>query len=496
VRCNRWVAGGLGLTLVVLQLLVFAAPASATVGPAESIVTGGTGTTLNPGTGWAGGGAVSFCEQSGGLIVSSYQSLTGSGCSPTGGSSPGNHAPSAVCLFTGGSFVSANYSYFTGWDFYPSNYGGGSAFAMAAGTGAGAHWYTATSSGECGPASDPGNVVTDAVVGTSTCSRTLTDTSAMTAEYTASRTGMVNASVTAWSWDPGDSTGAITGSASAKHTYGALSTQPLNGWTATLTMTVTATAGHAFSDGTTTKTGTCAVRVDFLHPDQVTPGSTGGGAGSTGDSSLDACLPSGWSVLNPLAFVGGVGCVLKVLFIPTTLDTSTIATNFQNAFPFNWIGAMVSGIGAFVTEATTATFGIGGTGADNCGFAVTVPLHDIPGVGGDNDWVIRLPTPPPPTSNCEGAMFFKGSGPDTRHEIDNDVGDIWGWRSDLRDIEKLLLYIGLGTWLIARFPWSRDAASGYSWDDDSGIYPNYAHAPYTGESHGDGGRFDDFRTGL
>lgn len=154
----------------------------------------------------------------------------------------------------------------------------------------------------------------DATSGTATCSRTLTDTSAMTGQFTSSNSGQTNATVTSVDWNWGDSTTHAT-TANANHTYGALSTMPSGGWTATVTNTVTSSIGHFFADSSSTKTVTCQLRVDFLNPSNSTAGSTSSGA-TTGDSGADACTPSGWNWLNPFALVSSMFCLLKYLFIP------------------------------------------------------------------------------------------------------------------------------------------------------------------------------------
>ena len=199
----------------------------------------------------------------------------------------------------------------------------------------------------------------DADKGTSTCSRTLSDTQAMTGQFFAGRTSMVHASVTAWDWNWGDSTthGTLQ---NQNHSYGAISTQPTNGWTAVITMTVTADSGHVFSDNTTSQTGTCSLRVDFLNPSQSTAGTTGQG-GSTGDTGLDACLPSGWNVLNPLALIGGVGCVLKYLFIPSSTTVSSLGHLWDTVtthLPFSIVTGFVDYIPNMWSDFQSAVNGV------------------------------------------------------------------------------------------------------------------------------------------
>lgn len=337
---RRWRTVAIALAVGIFGLFLPTTPAFATVGPAQLL-----STNLSPSTGWAGGGSVSFCISSGGILTSSYQAQTAGTCATSGSSSPGDRTPAAVCIHITAGGAPNGYIYFSGWDVYPLNH-----FSMASATAA--YWFAATTSGECSAGSDPGAPALDATQGTSVCSRTLTDTSQMTGEFFASRTGMAHATVTAWSWAWGDGTTAGT-SQNMNHTYGALSTMPQNGWTATVTMTITASTSHYFSDGTSVKTGTCSLRVDFLHPDQITSGSTGGGSGSTGDATLDTCLPSGWNWVNPLAIIGGMGCILKVLFIPSSSTVSSLGHLWDTAttkVPFSIINDAVTYIPATLDD--------------------------------------------------------------------------------------------------------------------------------------------------
>jgi hypothetical protein len=330
----------------------------------------------------------------------------------------------------------------------------------------------------------------DATQGTSSCSRTLSDTSTMIAEFAAGRTGMANATVTAWSWAWGDGTTAGTTVPPVKHNYPTpITSEPQDGWTATVTMTVTATSGHLFLDGTGVKTGTCSMRVDFLHPENLTPGSTGGG--STGTTALDSCLPSGWSVLNPLAVIGGMGCALQVLFIPSSLDTSSMQSAFAGAFPVNWIGAVVDGGVAMHDDLNGSVGTIDEAGLNGrCSPAMNVPLSDITGDGGD-DWTIRLPTPPSPDVECPG-MFagdHGGSRPD-RSDIDDAVGSFFGWRKLLRELERVGLWFAFAVVLVKLMPWVRGTpipmGDGFDWQDDSPVRPDV-------NGDGAGGYFDDYR---
>lgn len=174
------------------------------------------------------------------------------------------------------------------------------------------------------------------------CDRTLTNTDAMTGQFTSTPT-LANATAVSYSWVWGDSTTNGT-TQNQNHTYGALSTMPTGGWTATVTLTAAVVSGHLWaSDGTSgNKTFTCSLRVDFLNPDQKTAGGTGT------SSSADDC-PSGFGWLNPLALPK----IMECLFIPSSSTTSSLSstwTSFTTKAPFSVITDVVTYIPATIQD--------------------------------------------------------------------------------------------------------------------------------------------------
>lgn len=129
------------------------------------------------------------------------------------------------------------------------------------------------------------------------------------------------------------------------------------------------------------------------------------GPSSTGDDGLDDCIPSGWSLVNPFAYVGAIGCSLEWAFVPST-DMGDVADEFADAgadkVPFSWVasfgalgGTAVNGlddpgecwVSLETEEGTEAATGVDlpaevdqlwGTG--NCGFD-----HDDGGLGEVHD---------------------------------------------------------------------------------------------------------------
>lgn len=191
----------------------------------------------------------------------------------------------------------------------------------------------------------------DAVKGTGwPCTRTLDNTSTMVGSFNTSPVTQneANAAPTQAVWNWGDSSSNTTISTAgptyqANHTFPAIGSMPTNGWTTSVTVTYTATSGHLFSDGSSTNTSVCSLRVDFLHPDQSSPGSSDNG--STGDAGLDACIPSGWGILNPINLIGGVGCMLKKLFIPTSTTSDAMTsmwTGITSKAPFSVLYEVVT----------------------------------------------------------------------------------------------------------------------------------------------------------
>lgn len=148
------------------------------------------------------------------------------------------------------------------------------------------------------------------------CSRVL-DRSAMSAKFKVdSRSGSGTGYSDSYSWAFGDGTGASS-SAAPTHVYPALSTQPENGWTATLTLS---RVGDGSTYASSTVTATCGLRVDFLNPSEATPSST------SGDTRTDSC-DHGWGFLSPSAW----GDLMRCLFIPSGEGLTAIRSTWADA---------------------------------------------------------------------------------------------------------------------------------------------------------------------
>lgn len=89
------------------------------------------------------------------------------------------------------------------------------------------------------------------------------------------------------------------------------------------------------------------------------------------DNGFSGCAPSGWNVLNPVAYVGMQGCLLQWLFIPSTSEFEGAITNVQTT----WSG---SAVGSFINAviAVPASFGtFAGNGMTGCEVSVTLPFN-------------------------------------------------------------------------------------------------------------------------
>jgi hypothetical protein len=68
---------------------------------------------------------------------------------------------------------------------------------------------------------------------------------------------------------------------------------------------------------------------------------------------LGACVPNGWQILNPVAYVKGTGCVLHWAFVPDVSSISADMADLKNgadgAIPFSWASAANSSIQSYVS---------------------------------------------------------------------------------------------------------------------------------------------------
>jgi hypothetical protein len=94
----------------------------------------------------------------------------------------------------------------------------------------------------------------------------------------------------------------------------------------------------------------CAGDTTGLPP--AAPDGTDGSWSGVGDTpatptSAGSCAPSGWQLLNPLAYVKGMFCVLQLAFVPTSA-TSTAWDNFRQSVSQKPPYSLVVGASNFV----------------------------------------------------------------------------------------------------------------------------------------------------
>lgn len=197
----------------------------------------------------------------------------------------------------------------------------------------------------------PGGTVGDLPPLQATCSRVLTRG---TAGNVATFTGTGQPGTATYSWVFGD--GASSTAQSPQHVYPSLSSMPTDGWTATLTVT----------RGSDSSTAACSLRVDFLHPNEAVPGSTGG----TSQSEDDTDCPSGWGILNPSSF----GQLLRCLFVPSGEPWEDLKDAYQGSFIDVGLEPAEAVLGAWESMARGRSDTLS-TGIDPCvGPEMNVPL--------------------------------------------------------------------------------------------------------------------------
>jgi hypothetical protein len=80
-------------------------------------------------------------------------------------------------------------------------------------------------------------------------------------------------------------------------------------------------------------------------------GSTSGQGGSIAQQSIGDCIPHGWDLLNPLAYVKGSACMFLILFIPS--NTSTAWENFRASVAGHPPWSLVAGGTAMIQGVVT-----------------------------------------------------------------------------------------------------------------------------------------------
>ena len=79
----------------------------------------------------------------------------------------------------------------------------------------------------------------------------------------------------------------------------------------------------------------------------------GPAAPGVGGPQASDCAPSGWHLLDPLAYVAGMGCVLQMMFIPTQTTSTTLSELYNTAKdrpPYSVVAGIAAGTGSVVAH--------------------------------------------------------------------------------------------------------------------------------------------------
>lgn len=172
---------------------------------------------------------------------------------------------------------------------------------------------------------------------------------------------------------------------------------------------------------------------------------TENGPGSTGHDGLDDCIPSGWSLLNPFAYVGAIGCALEWAFVPNvdTWNVDDLTELAQERVPFSWLSAVVDG-----GEELATGLAYDGPGIcwNDLGYSEFYEDRFQVGDGATYDggeWDAQWHT-----SNCTG-FNQAPSG-----EVTHDAAPI------VRNLFIVIIWLALAARLLATAPWSKGRDGG------------------------------------
>ncbi len=222
----------------------------------------------------------------------------------------------------------------------------------------------------------------------------------------------------------------------------------------------TAQTGTGAAGGGSSQTVTC----DFTNqnsPACAGPTTTGDQGNTVGPFPFDQCFTeTSMTLYNPLSWVEGAVkfgvCALEWFFEPsfcnvtsdpTATDNNPVTNNcvnlgtgnIQNRVPIVYLTDSADAVSSFVSAWNT---GVGTSACDAPSFS---PFSDeTTGVLSQShvkDWTFRLPAPS--DVGC------------TADSYDSTAGNLFGYRSFLRDLEELALLMGFVAFMWKMMPWSR-----------------------------------------
>jgi len=171
-----------------------------------------------------------------------------------------------------------------------------------------------------------------------------------------------------------------------------------------------------------------------------TPGDCSSGLGVFCASDLTACLNGAGLGLDPSSWVPGLvqdfGCLLQWLFVPASVNTSELTSGFTAHVPGMWVADAFDAVTTFTGSLSGALSGGSACSAPFLGWSSS-NLGTLGSGFSGKKLGVTLPTP----SSCGGAS--------------GGVGDVFGYRTVLRDI--LVLGVWASVFLICwrMMPWSR-----------------------------------------
>ena len=174
-----------------------------------------------------------------------------------------------------------------------------------------------------------------------------------------------------------------------------------------------------------------------LAPDPTSP--NGGGSFDEGQCFASA----GWSLDNPVSWVTGAlhdgQCILEWLFIPANNAAAGLTSSITGHVPFMWVADTVDAVNTLLGGVTTG-ISAGGCDAPRIGF----PKASLAHTGAGTSFGVTLPTPS--SLGCAGASTLGGA---------SGAGDLFGFRTLVRDVLALGLWLGVLLLAWRMTPWSR-----------------------------------------
>jgi hypothetical protein len=159
------------------------------------------------------------------------------------------------------------------------------------------------------------------------------------------------------------------------------------------------------------------------------------GALTTLGQSVDVLVDDVLSL--PSLVADGILSDLEDAFEPSTTTLTDVQSDMTSTFPLDWVATGVSGVGDVTSAAGTALSG------SACGPYVGWSGLDVPSFG------VNLPSP---DASCPG------NGPGGARTVEDDkAGDLYGYRTDIRDALALFMILAFIVRLSRSAPWVADA---------------------------------------